>query len=65
MPLTKPESPVRNQIRNLDLKHWCKHWSVEPVHVEAAIVKVGRSVTAVRKELALQGLIEKNADKAI
>jgi Protein of unknown function (DUF3606) len=55
--LTKPESPVRNQIRTCDMKYWCKHWDVELTHVEAAIGKVGRSATAVRKELTLRGLM--------
>jgi hypothetical protein len=55
MPLTKHEPPVRNQIKSADVKHWCKHWDVEPDHVQAAISKVGNSVAAVEKELGQVG----------
>jgi Protein of unknown function (DUF3606) len=55
MPLTKHEPPVRNQIKPADVKHWCKHWNVEPDQVQAAISKVGNSVAAVEKELGQAG----------
>lgn len=52
MPLTKPEPPARNQIKTADVKHWAKHWNVEPQEIQSAIAKVGNSVAAVDKELS-------------
>ena len=53
MPLTKPEPPARNQIKTAEVKHWSKHWNVEPKEIQSAIAKVGNSVAAVEKELGL------------
>jgi Protein of unknown function (DUF3606) len=52
--LTKPEPPARAHIQDADVKHWSKHWKVEPVKISAAISKVGNSVAAVEKELGIR-----------
>jgi hypothetical protein len=57
--LSKPDRPVRNHIQSDDVKHWSKHWKVMPEQIRGAIEKVGNSVTAVQKELILQGSIER------
>jgi uncharacterized protein DUF3606 len=54
MTLTKPVKPVRNHIQPTDIKHWAKHWNVTPEQIEGAIEKVGNSVAAVEKFLAIQ-----------
>jgi hypothetical protein len=57
--LSKPDRPDRNHIQSDDVKHWSKHWKVTPGQISGAIEKVGNSVTAVQKELILQGSIER------
>jgi hypothetical protein len=59
MPLAKPAKPLRNHVQVREIKHWSKHWNVEPEQISAAIEKVGNSVAAIRKELCLRGLINK------
>jgi Protein of unknown function (DUF3606) len=56
--LSKPDRPDRNHIQSDGVKHWSKHWKVTPEQIRGAIEKVGNSVTAVQKELILQGSIE-------
>jgi hypothetical protein len=58
--LAKPDRPIRNHIQAPDIKHWSKHWKVTPEHIRAAIEKVGNSVEAVKKELSLKGLLDKD-----
>jgi hypothetical protein len=40
------------------MKHWSKHWKVEPEAIRAAVEKVGNSVASVQKELGLRSLID-------
>jgi hypothetical protein len=58
--LTKAERPARNQIQDHNIKHWSKHWCVEPQHIQVAIEKVGNSVAAIQKELMRRGFILKS-----
>jgi len=59
MSLSKSEKPIRHHVEPQDMKHWSKHWKVQPEDVGAAVEKVGNSVAAVQKELRLRGLIDK------
>jgi hypothetical protein len=45
-----PEKPIRHHVESHDMKHWSKHWRVEPEAILAAVEKVGNSVAAVQKE---------------
>ena len=53
MPITKPVQPTRRHIEQTELKHWAKRWNVTDEQLRLAIGKVGNSVAAVRKELAV------------
>jgi hypothetical protein len=50
MTLSMPEKPIRHHVESHDMKHWSKHWRVEPEAILAAVEKVGNSVAAVQKE---------------
>jgi hypothetical protein len=58
MSLKKQESPIRNEIRDCDIRYWCRHWGIDASRISAAISKVGRSASAVRKELTVSGSID-------
>jgi hypothetical protein len=58
MPRKKQESPARNEIRDCDIRYWGRHGGVDPAHILAAINKVGRSASTVRKELSQGAPIE-------
>jgi Protein of unknown function (DUF3606) len=53
MSITKPVQPVRNHIQPADIKCWARHWHVTDAQIRMTIEKMGNSVDAVRKELAI------------
>ena len=55
MTITKPVRPIRNRIQPSDIKHWAKHWNIDPEKIKCAIETAGNSVPAVEKHLASDG----------
>ena len=56
--LTNVGKPDRSHIEENDLIFWSKRWKVTPEQLSATIAKVGNSVSTVRKELIMQGLVK-------
>jgi hypothetical protein len=53
MSIAKPVQPVRNHIQPAEIKCWARHWHVTDEQIRMTIEKIGNSVDAVSKELAI------------
>lgn len=64
MSFAKLERQSRHHIQSHDVKYWSKRWKVSAECIRVAIEKIGNSVSAVHKELCLEGLIDNAALEA-